>query len=31
MNFHHRMMPDGRPSYASFLSGHHHHLLPTRY
>ncbi|XP_046643890.1 MDS1 and EVI1 complex locus protein EVI1-A-like isoform X2 [Daphnia pulicaria] len=30
MNFHHRMMPDGRPSYASFLSGHHHHLLPTR-
>ena len=28
MNFHHRMMPDGRPSYASFLSGHHHHLLP---
>lgn len=28
MNFHHRMMPDGRPPYANFLSGHHHHLLP---
>lgn len=27
MNFHHRMMPDGRPTYASFLSGQHH-LLP---
>lgn len=31
MNFHHRMMPDGRLPYASFLSGHHHHMMPTRY
>ncbi|KAI9565839.1 hypothetical protein GHT06_009635 [Daphnia sinensis] len=30
MNFHHRMMPDGRLPYASFLSGHHHHMMPTR-